>query len=275
MKKSCVIGWPIEHSRSPLIHQYWLKKYGIDGDYQKLAVKPENLFHFIHSLQKTGYVGCNVTIPHKEKVLEIVNVQDLLTISIGAVNTVYIENNKLYGLNTDGYGFISNLKTGYQDIQFENMNCVLIGAGGACRAIIAALLAEKVARITLVNRTIKKSEVLANHFGKQVYYAPLEDLNQIISTADLLVNTTSLGMSGQPPLKIDLEKLPQKCVVTDIVYAPLETDLLRQAKLRGNPVVDGLGMLLHQAAPGFEKWFGVFPEVTRQLRNLIIKDLGV
>jgi len=275
MKKVYVIGWPIKHSRSPLIHQYWLKKYNLDGDYQKRAVEPKNLSQFILGLEKENCIGCNVTIPHKEQIMKFVTVQDQLTNKIGAVNTVFFENNILYGLNTDGYGFVSNLEAEVGNINYKNMHCVIIGAGGATRAIIAALLAKNIKKITLVNRTIKKAEDLATYFGERVFYRALDDLTDVIFDANLLVNSTSLGMTGQPQLEINLDRLPKSCIVTDIVYVPLETDLLYQARLRGNPVVDGLGMLLHQAAPGFEKWFGVFPEVTPQLRDLIIKDLGV
>ena len=274
MQKACVIGWPIKHSRSPLIHKYWLKQYGLVGDYEKVAVDPKNLESFILDIENFGFQGCNVTIPHKEKVFEIVTVADPLTQSIGAVNTVYFENNTVYGLNTDGYGFISNLKSGVREIKFLDMTCVVIGAGGASRAIIAALLGQGVAHIILINRTIEKAEELANHFGNRVSSANFSELNNSISKADLLVNTTSLGMTGQPELEINLENLPPHCCVTDIVYAPLETNLLKQARQRGNPTVDGLGMLLHQAAPGFEKWFGIFPKVTKDLRNIIIDDLG-
>ena len=275
MKKAYVIGWPIKHSRSPLIHQYWLKKYNLDGDYQKKAVEPKKLSQFIAGLKQTACVGCNVTIPHKEQVMNFVTVQDELTKKIGAVNTVFLQDNILYGLNTDGYGFVSNLEAGVPNLRFNDKHCVIIGAGGATRAIIAVLLAKKVKKITLVNRTIEKAKNLATHFGKGVYYKPFDDLNEVIADADLLVNSTSLGMSGQPELKINLEKLPKSCIVTDIVYTPLETELLYQAKLRGNPTVDGLGMLLHQAAPGFKKWFGIFPEITLELRNLILEDLGI
>ena len=274
MQKACVIGWPIKHSRSPLIHKFWLEKYNLVGDYEKIVVEPENLRQFIIDLPDSQFSGCNVTIPHKENVFDIVTVSDPLTICIGAVNTVFTKNGAVYGLNTDGYGFISNLKFSIPSFDFAKKRCVIIGAGGASRAIIAALLAENVFEIILVNRTIQKAQKLAHHFGDNIKCADIESLNKLITNADLLVNTTSLGMIGQPELEINLEKLPKSCLVTDIVYSPLETNLLKKAKTHGNRVVDGLGMLLHQAAPGFEKWFGIFPEVTQELRNHILKDLG-
>ena len=273
MLKACVIGWPIKHSRSPLIHNFWLQQYGLSGSYEKVAIEPSNLEIFISTVGQNSFVGCNVTIPHKEQVASFVTVQDPLTQKIGAVNTVYVENNIVYGLNTDGYGFISNLKQSHEKIDFNNNHCVVIGAGGASRAIIAALLEQKVAKISLVNRTIGKAKKLADHFGEKVIPVIFNDLQSVLKTADLLVNTTSLGMTGQPELDIDLTDLPTSCVVSDIVYVPLKTKLLKQAEQQGNVVIDGLGMLLHQAAPGFKKWFGVFPEVTPQLRALIVADL--
>jgi len=271
--KACVIGWPIKHSRSPLIHRFWLQKYGISGSYEKIAVPPEELSTFLNSLSDNGFAGCNVTIPHKEKVFEQIKVTDTVTLKIGAVNTVYRENNKQYGLNTDGYGFISNLKSKIPSWQSTEKTCVIIGAGGAARAIIAILLADGIKTIFLVNRTIQRAQTLAQEFGPAVQPCGFEQIESCLKTTDLLVNTTSLGMTGQPPLEISLKSLSQDCVVSDIVYDPLETDLLKKAKLNGNQTVDGLGMLLHQAVPGFEKWFGIRPQVTDELTALVIEDL--
>lgn len=272
MQKACVIGWPIEHSRSPIIHGYWLNKYSIDGSYKKHAVKPSELTTFLQTLDENGFCGCNVTIPHKENVFNQIIVTDPVTIEIGAVNTVFIENGKLYGLNTDGYGFLSNLKS-ITNWNSAEKACAVIGAGGAARGIIAALKNDGLKTISVFNRTFAKAEKLATEFGPSVQAKRFDDLAGFLSETDLLVNTSSLGMIGQPPLELSLHNLPSHACVADIVYDPLETELLRHAKKNGNKVVDGLGMLLHQAVPGFEKWFGIRPEVTPELRDLIVADL--
>jgi len=271
--KACVIGWPIKHSRSPLIHNYWLKKYGILGIYEKVAVPPDELPLFIKNLSANGFEGCNVTIPHKESVFVHVEVTDAVTRQIGAVNTVYFEDKKQYGLNTDGYGFISNLKSMVPSWNSEGKTCAILGAGGASRAIIAILLNEGVKKIFLVNRTKPRAQNLAREFGDKVIPIGFDEIEIPLSNADLLVNTTSLGMVGQPSLDISLDFLPPNCVVYDIVYDPLETNLLKQAKDKNLQTVDGLGMLLHQAVPGFEKWFGVRPQVTDDLKALLVADL--
>jgi shikimate dehydrogenase len=273
MLKACVIGWPIKHSRSPLIHNYWLKKYEIAGSYNKIAVSQENLPSFIEEISLEKFCGCNVTIPHKEQVFGLVVVKDLVTIKIGAVNTIYRENNITYGLNTDGFGFISNLRSVVPDWDFSGKRCLIIGAGGAARAIIAALLTKGVSNIILANRTIEKAQNLGKHFGSNITPIQFQKINENLGDIDLLINTTSLGMTGQPELEINLDRLSRASIVTDIVYVPLETQLLKEARQRGNTTVDGLGMLLHQAVPGFEKWFGIRPEVTTELRQLILHDL--
>ncbi len=272
MPKVCVIGWPIKHSRSPLIHGFWLKKYNIAGSYEKRAVEPKHLTSFLETLTNNKFVGCNITIPHKEKVFEQVTIVDPVTEKIGAVNTVYTIGTKLYGLNTDGYGFLSNLKS---TTSWESSGKIssIIGAGGATRAIIAALIDDGIKKIYLFNRTLAKAEKLATEFGTVVQPKSAEVMETYLTQTDLLVNATSLGMAGQPPLKISLENLRPSSVVVDIVYDPLETNLLKQARSNGNTIVDGLGMLLHQAVPGFEKWFGIRPEVTTELRELIVNDL--
>lgn len=272
MPKACVIGWPIKHSRSPLIHGYWLKQHGIEGSYDKQAVEPAELDRFIETLGVDGYAGCNVTIPHKENVFKQVIVTDPVTKEIGAVNTVFVDNGRVYGLNTDGYGFLSNLKTG-SEWHSENKTAAIIGAGGAARAIIATLKADGIETILLFNRTVSKAEKLAVEFGSTVHAKPLDQIEDFLNQTNLLVNTTSLGMAGQPALQISLVNLPSSSCVVDIVYDPLETDLLKQARKNGNRSVDGLGMLLHQAVPGFEKWFGVRPQVTPELRELVVADL--
>jgi shikimate dehydrogenase len=273
-RRACVIGWPVAHSRSPLIHGYWLEHYAIDGSYGREAVAPEALAGFIERLGSSGYVGCNVTLPHKEAVYGLVEVQDDLTRRIEAVNTLYVEGDRLVGFNSDAYGFVAHLRSVLPAWHGEGTHAVVLGAGGAARAIVAGLLGEGVDRITIANRTEARGRALAMHFGAQVDTIPWPRIADRLTRCDLLVNTTQLGMSGQPALPIDLDSLPISAAVADVVYVPLETDLLRRARARGHPVIDGLGMLLHQAVPGFEVWFGVRPEVTPQLRTLIELDLG-
>jgi len=272
MQKACVIGWPIKHSRSPLIHQYWLKKYAIAGSYEKQAVRPQDLKEFLTSMRENGLAGCNVTIPHKEKVFKLVTITDSITKRIGAVNTVFFENGELSGLNTDGYGFLSNLvtTTGWKS---RDRVCSIIGSGGAARAIVATLIDDGIKTIFLFNRTETRSQKLAEEFGSAVKARPLEELESHLNQTDLLVNSTSLGMVGQPPLELSLQNLQASASVVDIVYDPLETDLLKQARANGNKAVDGLGMLLHQAVPGFQKWFGRLPVVNAELRDLVVADL--
>ncbi len=272
MAKACVIGWPVKHSRSPLIHGFWLKKYAIAGAYEKRAVEPGDLENFLETLEAKGFNGCNVTIPHKEAVFNRVIVTDEVTQGIGAVNTVYVSKGKTYGLNTDGYGFLANLKNSIT-WQSENKTVSIIGAGGAARAIIATLIKDGVKVIYLFNRTTAKAQILVKEFGSVVKAKPLENLEKFLDQTDLLINTTSLGMVGQPPLQISLQNLPSGSSVADIVYDPLETNLLKQARANAHRTVDGLGMLLHQAVPGFEKWFGIRPQVTKELRDLVVADL--
>jgi shikimate dehydrogenase len=273
-RRACVIGWPVAHSRSPLIHGYWLKHYGIDGSYGREAVAPEDLAGFIKRLSSLGYVGCNVTLPHKEQVYGLVEVQDLTTRRIEAVNTVYVEGGRLLGFNSDAYGFVAHLRSVLPDWKAQATSVLVLGAGGAARAIVAGLLAEGVSHVTIANRTEERGRALAKHFGDNVSAIAWAHIPERLPGCHLVVNTTLLGMAGQPPLEIDLSGLPSAAAVADIVYVPLETDLLRQARARGHAVVDGLGMLLHQAVPGFEVWFGVRPEVTPQLRAMIEADLA-
>jgi shikimate dehydrogenase len=273
-RRACVIGWPVAHSRSPLIHGYWLEHYGIEGSYGREAVAPDDLAGFIKRLGNLGYVGCNVTLPHKEAVYGLVEVQDDTTRRIEAVNTLYMEGGRLLGFNSDAYGFVAHLRSVLPEWCGEGTDVVVMGAGGAARAIVAGLLGEGVDRITIANRTEARGRVLAAHFGAQVDTVPWPQVAGRLTQCDLLVNTTQLGMAGQPALPIDLAGLPIGAAVADIVYVPLETELLRQARARGHPVIDGLGMLLHQAVPGFEVWFGIRPDVTPRLRALIESDLA-
>ena len=275
MQRACVIGWPVEHSRSPLIHLYWLKRYCIDGAYAKEAVRPEDLAEFLGSLGAQGYAGANVTLPHKEAALRLAAVVDEAARTIGAANTLWLDQaGRLCASNTDSYGFITNLNELAPGWNEGRRPVMVLGAGGAARAILHGLLNEGASRILLANRTRGRAEALAQAFGPAVTVIDWEDRERALSGCGLLVNATSLGMTGKEPLDIDLAALPSEAVVADIVYSPLETRLLASARARGNRAVDGLGMLLHQAVPGFERWFGVRPEVTAELTAYVAATLG-
>lgn len=273
MIKSCVIGWPISHSRSPLIHGYWLKQHGIDGSYTRQPVEPSALPDFIGGLAKAGYAGCNVTIPHKEAVFSLVTRADESTDRLGAVNTVFHRDGKILGTNTDGEGFINSLKQGAPGISLANKRAVVIGAGGASLAVVNAILGQGATEVVVANRTRDKAEQLRRRFGSRVVPVEWSKAADQLGETSLLVNTSSLGMKGQPELDLDLSRLSADAVVTDIVYTPLRTKLLNEAASRGNIVVEGLGMLLHQAVRGFSLWFGVMPEVTRELHDLVARDI--
>jgi len=272
-KKICVIGDPIAHSRSPLIHNYWIKQHGLEAQYLREQVSSDNFPEFLKNLSAHGYSGANITIPHKQMACENVDTTDENAKRLNAVNTVYLRNGKLCGTNTDGEGFLENLEQQAPSWRAETGPALILGAGGAARAIIGALLDEGVPKIFLGNRTVENAQELADQFGPKVTAFSLDQIKENFPQANLLVNTTSLGMTGKPPLELDINTLAKRAVVVDIVYAPLETDLLRAAKQQGHETVDGLGMLLHQAVRGFELWFDVKPEVTPQLRDLIIADL--
>ena len=275
MRRACVIGWPVEHSRSPLIHRYWLEQYGIDGAYKKEAVESKDLPEFLGSLAARGYAGANVTLPHKEAAMRLAAIADEAARAIGAANTLWLdEAGRLNAGNTDAYGFITNLNAeapGWNDARRPVM---VLGAGGAARAILHGLLAEGASRILLANRTRDRAETLARDFGPAVIVVDWRERARALSGCSLLVNATSLGMTGKDPLDLDLASLPADAVVADLVYSPLETGLLAAARTRGNRAVDGLGMLLHQAVPGFERWFGVRPAVTSELRAHVAASLG-
>jgi shikimate dehydrogenase len=271
MKKACVIGWPIAHSRSPLIHNYWLKKYGIDAVYEKKAVEPKDVAQFIANLATSEFIGCNVTIPHKETAFQTVAKTDEIASRLGAVNTVYLRDGMVSGTNTDGEGFIASLRHAYPAFDLRNKTAVFIGAGGAAKAIIGALLDEGVNKIGIINRTRARIHDLQVQFGSSVY--EISETNDALKSCGLLVNTTSQGMEGQPSLELEIQSLNPNALVADIVYTPLETAFLAKARRRGNPVLGGLGMLLHQAVRGFELWFGVKPEVTPELYDLIAADV--
>ena len=274
MRRACVIGWPVEHSRSPLIHGYWIKKYKLNADYRREAVSPENFEEFVRHLAEHGYVGANVTIPNKEAARAL-SKADVRAEKVGAANTLWLDDGgRLNASNTDAYGFITNLDAEIPDWNDGGRPAVVLGAGGAARAILHVLLAEGARRIFLANRTSGRAEALASAFGPAVTVVDWRDRNRALAGCGLLVNATSLGMTGKDPLDLDLASLPPDAVVADIVYSPLETALLAAACAKGNRTVDGLGMLLHQAVPGFERWFGVRPAVTPALRAHVAQSLG-
>ena len=269
-----VVGWPVSHSLSPRLHGFWLAELGIDGTYGALAVAPDDLEAILRSLPGRGFAGVNLTVPHKEAAAAIVDTMDSVARRIGAVNTIVVgADGSLAGSNTDGYGFIENLKSGAPQWTADNSTAVVLGAGGAARAIIAALFDAGVKELRLVNRTGSRAESLKDDIGGAITVVPWADRSAALEGAGLLVNTTTLGMTGEEPLEIHLSPLPAEAIVTDIVYAPLTTPLLKDAAGRGNPTVDGLGMLLHQARPGFHQWFGTAPAVTDALREHVLEGL--
>ncbi|MGE5265991.1 MAG: shikimate dehydrogenase [Deltaproteobacteria bacterium] len=273
MKRACVIGWPIEHSRSPIIHNYWLQTLGIEGSYTREPVKPDDLKAFLESLGDRGFAGCNVTVPHKEAVLALASERDATAVAIGAANTLWLENGRLCASNTDAYGYMTYLEKCAPRWGVRDAPVVVLGAGGAARAITHGFLEAGVSRIKLCNRSRDRSEDLAGHFGSRVHVWDWSSRNAAISDAGVIVNTTTLGMKGAGDPGIDFSIAPSDAVVSDIVYVPLETPFLASARAHGLATVDGLGMLLHQAVPGFEKWFGVRPQVTDDLYDLVRADI--
>lgn len=273
MKRACVIGWPIEHSRSPLIHGYWLKRYGIDGSYEKIAVEPKDLAAFLANLGANGFAGCNVTVPHKEAALAVAAERQTSAKRIGAANTLWLENSRLHADNTDSYGFMTNLKESAAGWQRRDAPVSILGAGGAARAVLHGFLEAGVGEVRVFNRSKSRAEALAQHFSNRVKVYDWDTRSNASRDSAVLVNTTSAGMKGESSLAMDFKGFHSECVVADIVYVPLETSFLTQARAAGLRTVDGLGMLLHQAAPGFEKWFGVRPEVTRELYDLVVRDI--
>jgi shikimate dehydrogenase len=272
VRAACIIGWPVEHSRSPLIHNYWLKTYGIAGEYRREAVPPDEFEGFVQSLAARDYVGANVTLPHKEKALAF-SLPDEHAKAVGAANTLWIAGGFLHATNTDVEGFLNNLDACAPQWERGLGNAVVVGAGGAAHAVVYALLTRRVERITVANRTPDRAEVLRQRFLERLQVAPWEQLNDLLGDAALFVNTTTLGMAGQPELDADIGRLPSHAIVADLVYVPLVTPLIKAAKAKGLRTADGLGMLLHQAVRGFELWFGRKPEVTAELRALAEADL--
>ena len=268
---ACLIGWPAAHSRSPLIHHYWLRTLGVEGGYVIEAVPPDEFKDFLFRLSLRGFVGANVTIPHKESALAL-SKPDERARAVGAANTLWFADGELCSTNTDVEGFINNLDAcapGWDNAE----DALVLGAGGSSRAILFGLLDRGIQRVHLVNRTVARARALADQFGERIVPVAWDALGDLLPRAGLLVNTTSLGMKGQPPLEIDVGKLPPHAVVADLVYVPLETPLLAAARGRDLKTADGLGMLLHQAVRGFELWFGRRPEVTAELRALVEADL--
>lgn len=271
-RKAFVCGHPISHSRSPRIHGYWLKAYGIDGTYTALDVPPDAFPAFMEALRAGGYAGGNVTLPNKEAAFRLADRRDDAAEEIGAANTLWVADGQVHASNTDAYGFSANLDE-RAPRWAQGRNAVVLGAGGAARAVIQALKLRGFAEIRIVNRTVARARELAHRFGPAVSAHPVAACRELCADADFLVNTTSLGMSGDASLPADPAWLPQSAIVTDIVYVPLETPLLSAARGAGLATVDGLGMLLHQAVPGFERWFGTRPAVTKELRDMIVRDI--
>jgi shikimate dehydrogenase len=271
-KLAGVVGWPIAHSLSPALHGFWIRALSMDAAYVPLAVKPEDFAAVVAAMPRMGFKGANVTLPHKEAALRLADTADDAAHACGAANTLVFENGRTHALNTDVAGFLASLdEAGVGGVAGERVT--VLGAGGAARAIIHGLLSRDVSEICLVNRTIANAQTLATFFGPRVKPMAWEDALSAVRSSRMLVNTTKLGMSGEAPLSLDLAAMVPEGVVVDIVYRPLETPLLAQARLRGLKAVDGLGMLLHQAVPGFEAWFGVAPSVTSHLRSHLVSIL--
>jgi len=271
-RAACVIGWPAKHSRSPKLHGYWLKRYGIDGDYRAEEIKPENFAAFVTHLADNGYVGANVTMPHKDMALEL-SEPDARATAVAAANTLWLDNGRLRSTNTDVEGFIGALDAAAPGWDKRTTSALVLGAGGASRAVVYGLIERGVGEIVVANRTFDKAVALRDRFGASVVPVRWEDIAGRLPRCQLVANTTSLGMKGQPPLEIDIAPLPAGAVVADIVYVPLKTPLLKAAEARGLATSNGLEMLLHQAVRGFELWFGVRPEVTRELYDLLAADI--
>ncbi|MGB7694765.1 MAG: shikimate dehydrogenase [Pseudolabrys sp.] len=270
-KAVCVVAWPAGHSRSPLIHNYWIKQHKLDAEYRREAVPPDKFAAFVGDLYGNGYVGANITVPHKEAALALSEPDDRAR-AVGAANTLWYDDDTLRSTNTDVEGFLANLDVAAPGWDRGLETAVVLGAGGGARAVVFALLQREVGRVYVINRTRDRAQALKKKFGARVHLAGWNETTGLLGGAGILVNTTTLGMVGQPPLEINL-RCPASLVVADLVYAPLETRLLASARARGLRTADGLGMLLHQAVRGFQVWFGVRPEVTPELRAVVEADL--
>ena len=273
MKRACVIGWPIAHSRSPAIHGYWLDRYKIDGAYTKEAVEPDQIETFLRGMADAGIAGCNATIPHKEAVFRLADERDASAVAVGAANTVWREGTRLYASNTDTYGYMTYLAREAEDWDRRDAPVSVLGAGGAARAIVYGFLEAGVPQVRVFNRSGERAKALARDFGPRVKAMPWDMRSRAATESSVLVNTTALGLKDEGSLEIDFTDFHPDCIVSDIVYVPLETGLIRNARRHGLRTLDGLGMLLHQAVPGFEKWFGVRPEVTDELYEMIAADI--
>ncbi len=270
--RAFIIGHPVAHSRSPMLHGYWLERYGIAGSYERVDVPPEKVEEFFDTFRDAGWVGGNVTVPHKTAVIPYLDRIEQAAQAMGAVNTIWWDKGVLVGGNTDAFGFIGNIDELVPGWDEHARRAIVLGAGGAARAAVYGLRGRGL-DVSLCNRTVAKAETLAAHFGDGVSAHGFDALPALMRDADLLVNTTSLGMAGQPQLEIDLAPLKTDAIVYDAIYVPLETGLLKAARARGHRTVDGLGMLLHQAVDGFAHWFGRVPEVTAELRTLLVEDI--
>lgn len=273
MRKACIIGYPVAHSRSPLVHGYWLKHHGLVGSYDKAEVKPGDFQRFIHAMPEQGYGGGNITVPHKLAMLALAKHRSPAAVAVGAANTLWFEHGEICVDNTDIEGFVANLDAGAPGWDRNCEIALVLGAGGASRAIIYGLLQRGCERVLVANRTLSAVEALVQDFGPKIRALHWQDIPRQVPDVDILVNSTSLGMVGQGALDLDLGGLPGHAVVSDAVYVPLETELLARARLRGLQTVGGLGMLLHQAVPGFERWFGLRPAVTPALTRLVEADV--
>jgi shikimate dehydrogenase len=271
LKAVCIIAWPAGHSRSPLIHNYWIKQHGLHAEYRREPVPPEAFVEFAGNLRAHGYIGANISVPHKQAALAV-SAPDERARAIGAANCLWYEGDTLRSTNTDVLGFLSNLDTATPGWDRGLESAVVLGAGGGARAVVYGLLQRNVARVYVINRTLERAQALQKEFGQHVRPAAWEETTGLLGGAGLLINCTTLGMVGQPPLELNL-RCPASLVVADLVYAPLETKLLATARARGLRTADGLGMLLHQAVHGFALWFGIRPEVTPELRALVEADL--
>lgn len=272
--RAFVTGHPVAHSRSPLIHGHWLARHGIDGSYERIDVAPADFPDFLARLRTQGvFAGGNVTIPHKEAAFRLCDEPSDRARRLGAVNTLWVENGRLHGDNTDGEGFLASLDAAVPGWDANTKTALLLGAGGASRAIAHGLIDRGVGRLLIANRTRERAQALAETLGPEAQAVDWQARAEAVGEADLVVNTTALGMKGQPPLALDLTAARPGTIVADIVYVPLETPLLAAARARGLVAVDGLGMLLHQAVPGFERWFGVRPSVTPELRAILLADI--
>ena len=266
-----VMGWPVAHSRSPVLHNHWIRQYGLQGAYGLFPVQPGRLEDAVRGLRALGLAGCNITIPHKVDAMALMDHVDPLARRMGAINTIVVgADGSLNGFNNDGFGYIQSLKDAKPDWRASDEPITVLGAGGAARAVVLSLLDQGAPQIRLLNRTRAKAEALASEFGAAVQVFDWSERHEALAGVALLVNTTNQGMHGQPDLALKLDRLPTTALVSGVIYIPLETPLLAAARARGNATVNGLGMLLNQARPAFQAWFGVMPEITDELRRAIL-----